>query len=62
VLQDLAILPENVYNMDETGVMLGMLGSSSTQREYSKIHRGPPLNLPFQKLILVRKMKYRKRL
>jgi hypothetical protein len=27
VLQDLAILPENVYNMDETGVMLCMLGS-----------------------------------
>ena len=27
VLQDLAILPENVYNWDETGVMLSMLGS-----------------------------------
>jgi hypothetical protein len=27
VLQDLAILPENVYNMDEAGVMLSMLGS-----------------------------------
>jgi hypothetical protein len=27
VLQDPAILPENVYNMDETGVMLCMLGS-----------------------------------
>jgi hypothetical protein len=27
VLQDLAILPENVYNMDKTGVMLYMLGS-----------------------------------
>jgi hypothetical protein len=27
VLQDLAILLENVYNMDETGVMLSMLGS-----------------------------------
>ncbi|KAI1665637.1 DDE superfamily endonuclease [Pyrenophora tritici-repentis] len=27
VLQDLAILPENVYNVDETGVMLSMLGS-----------------------------------
>jgi hypothetical protein len=26
VLQDPAILPENVYNMDETGVMLSMLG------------------------------------
>lgn len=27
VLQDPVILPENVYNMDETGVMLCMLGS-----------------------------------
>jgi hypothetical protein len=27
VLQDPAILLENVYNMDETGVMLCMLGS-----------------------------------
>jgi hypothetical protein len=27
VLQDQPILPENVYNMDETGVMLSMLGS-----------------------------------
>jgi hypothetical protein len=27
VLQDAAILPENVYNIDETGVMLCMLGS-----------------------------------
>jgi hypothetical protein len=27
VLNDLAILPENIYNMDETGVMLCMLGS-----------------------------------
>lgn len=27
VLKDPAILPENVYNMDETGVMLSMLGS-----------------------------------
>ncbi|KAG0645122.1 jerky [Hyphodiscus hymeniophilus] len=27
VLEDPAILPENVYNMDETGVMLCMLGS-----------------------------------
>jgi hypothetical protein len=27
VLHDPAILPENVYNMDETGVMLSMLGS-----------------------------------
>lgn len=27
ILQDPAILPENVYNWDETGVMLSMLGS-----------------------------------
>jgi hypothetical protein len=27
VLEDLAILPENVYNMDKTGVLLSMLGS-----------------------------------
>jgi hypothetical protein len=27
VIQDPAILPENVYNMDETGVILSMLGS-----------------------------------
>lgn len=27
VLQDQTVLPENVYNMDETGVMLSMLGS-----------------------------------
>ncbi|XP_014550508.1 hypothetical protein COCVIDRAFT_58152, partial [Bipolaris victoriae FI3] len=27
VLDDPAVLPENVYNMDETGVMLSMLGS-----------------------------------
>lgn len=27
VLQDLDIVSENVYNMDETGVMLSMLGS-----------------------------------
>lgn len=28
VLQDPCILPENVYNMDKTGVMLSMLGSA----------------------------------
>jgi hypothetical protein len=28
VLEDPAVLPENVYNMDETGVMLSMLGSA----------------------------------
>jgi hypothetical protein len=27
VLQDLDVLRENIYNMDETGVMLCMLGS-----------------------------------
>jgi hypothetical protein len=27
VLEDPAILPENIYNMDETGVILYMLGS-----------------------------------
>jgi hypothetical protein len=27
VVQDLAIVPENVYNMYETGVMLSILGS-----------------------------------
>ena len=27
VLEEPAILPENVYNMDETGVILSMLGS-----------------------------------
>ena len=27
VVHDPAILPENCYNMDETGVMLSMLGS-----------------------------------
>jgi hypothetical protein len=27
VVEDPAVLPENVYNMDETGVMLSMLGS-----------------------------------
>ena len=27
VLEDPAFLPENAYNMDETGVMLSMLGS-----------------------------------
>jgi hypothetical protein len=28
VLQDPSVVPENVYNMDETGVMLSMLGSA----------------------------------
>jgi hypothetical protein len=27
VLQNLAVLAENVYNIDKTGVMLSMLGS-----------------------------------
>jgi hypothetical protein len=28
VLQNPSVVPENVYNMDETGVMLSMLGSA----------------------------------
>jgi hypothetical protein len=40
VLQDPAILPKNVYNIDETGVMLSMLGfvkvlvSKHNRRDY----------------------------
>jgi hypothetical protein len=33
ILQDPAILAENVYNMDETGVMLSMPGSVKGHRE-----------------------------
>jgi hypothetical protein len=42
VLQDPAILPENVYNMDETGVMLSMLGSVKVfvGRDDARGHRG----------------------
>jgi hypothetical protein len=42
VLQDPAILPENVYNMDETGVMLSMLGSVKVLvgRDDVRGHRG----------------------
>jgi hypothetical protein len=42
VLQELAILPENVYNMDETGVLLSMLGSIKVLvgREDLRNHRG----------------------
>lgn len=28
VLQDRTIIPENIYNMDETGIILNMLGSA----------------------------------
>jgi hypothetical protein len=42
VLQDPAILPENAYNMDETGVMLSMLGSVKVLvgRDDIRAHRG----------------------
>jgi hypothetical protein len=42
VLQDPTILPENVYNMDETGVMLSMLGSVKVfvGRDDVRGHRG----------------------
>jgi hypothetical protein len=42
VLQDPAILPENVYNMDETGIMLSMLGSVKVLvgRDDVRGHRG----------------------
>lgn len=42
MLQDPAILPENVYNMDETGVMLSMLGSVKVLvgRDDVRGHRG----------------------
>jgi hypothetical protein len=42
VLQNLAILPENVYNIDETGVMLSMLGSVKVLvgRDDVRGHRG----------------------
>jgi hypothetical protein len=42
VLRDLAILAENVYNMDETGVMLSMLGSVKVLvgKEDKRKHRG----------------------
>ena len=42
VLQDPAILPENAYNMDETGVMLSMLGSVKVLvgRGDIRAHRG----------------------
>jgi hypothetical protein len=42
VLQDPAVIPENVYNMDETGVMLSMLScvkvlvGKDDPRDYSK--------------------------
>jgi len=42
VLQDLAILLENVYNMDETGVMLSMLRSVKVRvgKNDSRNYRG----------------------
>jgi hypothetical protein len=42
VLQDPAILPGNVYNMDETGVMLSMLGSAKVlvSKDDVRKHRG----------------------
>jgi hypothetical protein len=42
VIQDPAILPENVYNMDETGVMLSMLGSVNVLvgKDDLRKHRG----------------------
>lgn len=46
VLQDLAILPENVYNMDETGVILSMLGSVKVLigKDDLRGHRGASIN------------------
>ena len=42
VLQDPAILPENVYNIDETRVMLCMLGSIQVlvSKDYPRDYRG----------------------
>jgi hypothetical protein len=42
VQQDLSILPENSYNMDETGVMLSMLGSVKVLvgKDDIQAHRG----------------------
>jgi hypothetical protein len=42
VLQDLSILLENLYNIDETGVMLSMLGSVKVLvgRDDLQAHRG----------------------
>ena len=42
VLQDPAIRPENIYNMDETGVMLSMLGSVKVLvgKDHLRDHRG----------------------
>jgi hypothetical protein len=42
VLRDPAILAENVYNMDETGVMLSMLGSVKVLvgKDDERKHRG----------------------
>lgn len=42
VLQAPTVLPENIYNMDETGVMLSMLGSAKVVVGKSDLqgHRG----------------------
>lgn len=42
VLQELAILPENEYSMDETGILLNMLGSVKFHvgRDDVRKHRG----------------------
>jgi hypothetical protein len=41
-LEDTDVLQENVYNMDETGVLLSVLGSSKypVSAEMSKTYRG----------------------
>jgi hypothetical protein len=42
MLPDLAILPENIYNIDETGVILSILGSIKVliSRDDVRSHRG----------------------
>jgi hypothetical protein len=41
-LEEVDVLQENVYNMDETGVLLSLLGSSKylVSAEMRKTHRG----------------------
>jgi hypothetical protein len=41
-LEETGVMQENVYNMDETGVMLSVLGSSKylVSAEMQKTHRG----------------------
>ena len=45
LLQDPAILAENVYNMDETGVILSMLGSAKVLVGKNDVrnYRGAPV-------------------